>query len=85
MVKRILISVISPILIFIGLVAFGEVAGNYEIANFITVWPLHVLNYVGVFGNSPEGFYNEWYTHSLSFSLLTQMSALFVATKYFAR
>jgi len=72
MIKRILISVITPILLLWALAIF-----DIEIFHYLYAWPLMLLEQTGIIGNTPEGFYNRWYNASIIFSLLIQISALY--------
>ncbi len=72
MIKSILTALILPILVL------GAFVFTYEpVANFITIWPLKLIELTSVMGNNSEGFYNRWVDASCMFSLTVQSLIIF--------
>ncbi len=45
--------------------------------HYMSAWPLMLLEGLGLLGNNPEGFYNEWYGTSILVSLGVQIVVLY--------
>lgn len=73
MIKSLLISIATPVLILAICILANE-----SIAHYLAAWPLVLLEFTGVMGNNPEGFYDQWYGTSLVFSLLAQSILIFI-------
>jgi len=73
MMRNLLISIVAPILV-VSIAALT----NVSVAHYLAAWPLVLLEFTGVMGNNPEGFYNQWYGTSLVVSLVVQAIVVFI-------
>ncbi len=80
MVKILLISVISPILI-LAVSAYTVTI----VAHYISIWPLMLLELTGIMGENPEGFYGQWYDISIIMSLIIQAVVIFFTLATYSR
>ncbi|MDN2664712.1 hypothetical protein [Psychromonas sp. 14N.309.X.WAT.B.A12] len=54
------------------------------LSNLYCTWPLYFIEKTGILGNDIVTFYNDWYTVSMSFSLLVQSAIIYFLTSKLA-
>lgn len=55
-----------------------------QLSNFYCIWPLQLIELTGLLDKNPTVFYNDWYTVSMTFSLLLQSAIIYFLTSKLA-